>query len=157
MDHVWEANASATPPTFPAGLQTGYPVESPAPTVIGNWWYHQITEEIRNAIIAAGLTPDGSTVTQLATAITSLASKTLPNGSGTGLGAWVGLNSGVQSGTSASAVLPAGGSWAYYMLAAYDDGNVTRVVSYAGIAAGGTTVYSAGAQDTAQGFAWRIA
>ena len=73
MDHVWEANASSTPPSYPVGLQTGYPVETPTPTVIGNWWYHQVTEEIRNAVVAAGLTPDPTNLNQLTAAINQLA------------------------------------------------------------------------------------
>ena len=72
MDHAWESNASGTPPSFPAGLQTGYPTETPVPTVTGAWWYHQITEEIRNAIISGGITPSASAVNQLGLAIQAM-------------------------------------------------------------------------------------
>ena len=73
MDHIWEANVSGTAPTFPAGLQVGYPTETPVPTVPGVWWYHQITEEIRNVIVAAGETPNADALNQLLNAINILA------------------------------------------------------------------------------------
>jgi hypothetical protein len=71
MDHVWELNAAATPPAAPAIPLLGYPTEIGSPTNPGAWWYHMITEELRNAIIAAGLTPNATELNQLAAAIAS--------------------------------------------------------------------------------------
>lgn len=73
MDHVWEANASASPPPAPASPLIGYPSETGSPTQPGAWWFHMITEEIRNAIIAGGGTPAFGTLNQLASVINSKA------------------------------------------------------------------------------------
>jgi hypothetical protein len=75
------ANASATPPAAPGTPSNGYP-QSAVPgvneaTVPGPFWFYKIGEEIRNAIIAAGLTPDDDVLTQLSAAITRAASETV--------------------------------------------------------------------------------
>lgn len=74
MDRYWEANAISTAPPVPASSSGGYPTDgSPTmatpPTTPGAWWYHAITEEIRNAIVKLGGTPNFSQVDQLANAI----------------------------------------------------------------------------------------
>ena len=69
------ANAAPSPPIPPANPSMGYPSDgnpatnTPAGTP-GAYWFYQISEEIRNAIIALGMTPDANQVNQLATAIT---------------------------------------------------------------------------------------
>lgn len=73
MDHVWESNASLAPPATPVSPASGYPTETGTPTVPGQWWYHMLTEEIRNALILGGLTPSFSNLNQLGTAIQNMA------------------------------------------------------------------------------------
>ena len=71
MDAIWERNAVGTPPTLPASPQTGFPSKSApgGPTVPGDYWYHMMTQEIRNAIIGAGLDPDAGNLEQLSEAL----------------------------------------------------------------------------------------
>lgn len=87
----FESGASATPPTAPASPSAGYPTNGnptlaiPA-TLPGDYWFYQIGEELRAAIVAGGLTPAAGTLNQLASAIfraKSLAAngyQTLPSG-----------------------------------------------------------------------------
>lgn len=71
------SGASPTAPTRPASPSTGYPsagnpgAGSP-PTVPGPYWFHQFGEELRAVIVAAGLVPSGSDLTQLLTALRAL-------------------------------------------------------------------------------------
>lgn len=74
MNRVWESDSQVTPPATPGSFSTGYPTDgnlltSVPPTNPGAWWYHMITEEIRNVIGAAGLTPNGASITQLLAAL----------------------------------------------------------------------------------------
>lgn len=74
MDRYWESNALGTAPALPSTPSVGYPTDgnlgtSTPPTNPGAWWFHMITEEIRAVIVAAGLTPNGPTVTQLLAAL----------------------------------------------------------------------------------------
>lgn len=77
MDRAFESGASGTPPTPPASPSTGYPTNgnpgtaTPA-TQPGEWWFYQQTEELRNLVVAAGLTPDRTNVTQVAQAVQTL-------------------------------------------------------------------------------------
>lgn len=74
MDRIWKSGASGTPPVAPAVPSVGYPTQGnpvagvPA-TTPGAWWFHMITEELRNVIIEAGLEPAAGDVGQLAEAI----------------------------------------------------------------------------------------
>ena len=77
MDRIFFAGAAASPPTLPVSPSTGYPRGSnpglgQAATNLGPYWYYMITEEIRNVIVAAGLTPAGNDVDQLTDAINAL-------------------------------------------------------------------------------------
>lgn len=68
------ADASASIPSPDNALAQGFPTEGNTDlgvlaTRIGAWWFYQIGEEIRNCIIAAGITPDKTKVNQLAQAI----------------------------------------------------------------------------------------
>lgn len=77
MDRTFESGAAGSPPSAPASPSTGYPTAGnpslavPA-TKPGPWWYHMMTEELRAVIVAAGLTPDHTDVTQLTQAIQAL-------------------------------------------------------------------------------------
>lgn len=74
----WQANASATPPSPPASPSTGYPTNggvSIPVTTPGEHWYHQIGEEMRAVIVAAGLTPSNTDLTQLLQAIDARVNK----------------------------------------------------------------------------------
>lgn len=73
----WQAAASATPPADEASPSSGYPTDgnpsTPTPaTIPGARWFHQIGEEIRAVIDAAGLTPSSTTLTQLRDAIQAM-------------------------------------------------------------------------------------
>lgn len=78
MDRAWKSGARATPPVAPVSPSIGYPSSGDAglgvpATVPGDWWHHMHTEELRNVIVAAGLTPDHLQLNQLLTAIEKLA------------------------------------------------------------------------------------
>lgn len=82
MDRYWEANAITSPPPAPDRTAGGYPTDgnpttATPPTTPGAWWYHAITEEIRNAIIKLGGTPDFTQVDQLANAIVASVTKAI--------------------------------------------------------------------------------
>lgn len=83
MDRVYSSGAVASPPAAPLSPSSGYPTSGnplaavPA-TVPGPYWFHQITEEIRNVLVAAGITPDHEDLSQLAAAVQALAT----NGAG---------------------------------------------------------------------------
>lgn len=73
----WQAAASATPPADEASPSSGYPTDgnpsTPTPaTIPGARWFHQVGEEIRAVIAAAGLTPDSTVLTQLRDAIQAM-------------------------------------------------------------------------------------
>lgn len=79
MDRVYSSGAAGTAPTPPASPSTGYatagnPGTGTPPTKPGPWWFHMITEELRAVIVAAGLTPAHTSVTQLRDAISALIS-----------------------------------------------------------------------------------
>ena len=72
MDRVYQSSAVESPPepvassgSFPT---SGNKLTGQAATVPGPYWFYSVTEEIRNAIIAAGMTPDPAQVNQLAKA-----------------------------------------------------------------------------------------
>lgn len=74
MDRAFLSGASATPPDAPASPSVGYPTGGDLSTAVpptnpGAHWFYAITEEIRNVIVGAGLTPLVSSVTQLVQAI----------------------------------------------------------------------------------------
>lgn len=80
MDRVYQSNAVETPPE-PVTSSGSYPtagskVTGQSATVPGPYWFYAVTEEIRNAIIAAGITPNQNEVDQLAKAL----GKTVPVG-----------------------------------------------------------------------------
>jgi hypothetical protein len=74
MDKFYEANASGSPPALPNPGSTGYPTDSNignAATTPGAYWFYAVTTEILNEILAASITPDKATLTQLRDSITT--------------------------------------------------------------------------------------
>jgi hypothetical protein len=77
MDRAFESGASATPPTAPGTPSIGFATDGnpstgvPA-TLPGEWWFHAVTEELRNLIGAAGLAPNYAAVNQVAADVTKL-------------------------------------------------------------------------------------
>lgn len=75
----WQSGAAGSAPAVEASPSSGYPTDGnpstavPA-TVPGARWFHQIGEELRNLISAAGLTPSDSDLTQLQQAVGLLTS-----------------------------------------------------------------------------------
>jgi hypothetical protein len=83
MDRSYAAHTSLTAPTLPASPATGYPQGGDigvSPTQAGPYWFHMITESLRNVIVAAELDPDASDLTLLAQAIQALATSAASSG-----------------------------------------------------------------------------
>lgn len=79
MDRVFESGAVGSPPSAPASPSSGYttagnPATATPATKPGPYWFHQVTEELRAVIAAAGLAPDHTNLTQVRDAIDSLIS-----------------------------------------------------------------------------------
>lgn len=78
MDRYDGATASATPDALPAAgtpghFSSGVPGTKPR-TVLEGWYMDLLVEEIRNVILAAGITPNRAVQTQLRDAINTLSS-----------------------------------------------------------------------------------
>jgi hypothetical protein len=76
MDRYDGATASATPDALPAAgtpghFSSGVPGTKPR-TVLEGWYMDLLVEEIRNVILAAGITPNRAVQTQLRDAINTL-------------------------------------------------------------------------------------
>lgn len=78
MDNrVFQAGAKVTPPAAPAAPSNGYPTNGdpvgniPA-TQPGDFWFHQIGEELRAIVVAAGLAPSTANTAQVLEAIQRL-------------------------------------------------------------------------------------
>ena len=74
MDRYWQADAVESTPDLTTLTSEGYPTNGNAstgvaPTKPGAAWYYMITEELRNLITNAGLTPDHTDLTQLVQAL----------------------------------------------------------------------------------------
>lgn len=121
MDHIWENGAVSIAPTPPTTPSTGYPIEGLQPTTPGAYWFHMITEEIRNAIMAGGITPKSSDTNQLAQAIAAIAAANNTGGTGGGQGAYTVLTNpftmpAINASTTAivqSTTWTAPGAWVY--------------------------------------------
>lgn len=78
-----------------------------------------------------------------------------------GYGQWTAIQGGTwntadgQISAPGACVLPAGGTWAYFVNEYFNGGSFRA--HYAGVAAGGTTVVASTAGNYSAGFAWRIA
>jgi len=110
--------AAASPPTRPAAgtekhFTEGDPQTATAATIVPAWWLNMIQNEIRNVLVAAGVTPDKTDDTQLADAIALLIDAAVdetPDASTTVKGkVELATNAETQAGTDAvRAVTPAG-------------------------------------------------
>ncbi|WP_153159694.1 hypothetical protein [Zoogloea sp. 1C4] len=119
MDRLYASHTSATPPALPAGAESGYPrggAVGQSPTQAGPYWFHMITESLRNVIVGAGLTPDASDLTLLAQAIAAMvdvASSGVPTGAimhhrrSTAPAGWVELRSGTIGSSGSGATVRA--------------------------------------------------
>jgi microcystin-dependent protein len=78
MDNrVWASGAAASPPIAPASPSVGYPSPGDPLTATpaskgGAFWFHQLGEELRAVLTAAGITPDHEDLTQVLTAMQTL-------------------------------------------------------------------------------------
>lgn len=73
----FESGAAGVPPAAPVAPSVGYPTDgdpltSQQATIPGAWWFHQIGEELRAILVAAGITPNAASNTQLLAAIKTL-------------------------------------------------------------------------------------
>lgn len=90
MDRIFEQNPSVTPPPLPSPALLGYPTETGTPTTPGAYWFYMITEELRAAVVAGGITPAAGTLNQLGAAITAIADGAVSAGlTGYATQAWV--------------------------------------------------------------------
>lgn len=141
---------------------------APTPTVAGMLWYDTATATLKQRNTANTLWVEVNSDTLPATVVrgnssavaaaeTSLTMPTLRTmlgfpATGAGLGEWVLIS----TSSGAAGVLPAGGTWAYFLIRMNSpSGTINNF--FASVAAGGSTV-SAGVAGTIYiGFAWRIA
>lgn len=77
VDRVYQRNATAAPPAVPDAPSEGYPTNgNPAgaipATIPGAYWYHMITESLRNVIVTAGLDPDHEDLGQVVEALQAM-------------------------------------------------------------------------------------
>lgn len=77
MDSVYGSNVSGTAPAAPAVPLVGFPragnsLTGEKATRPGPYWYHMITQELRNVVVAAGLTPDASDLDQVLQALRAM-------------------------------------------------------------------------------------
>lgn len=77
MDSVFLSSVSGTPPAAPAVPLVGFPRAGNAmtgekATRPGPYWYHMITQELRNLVVAAGLTPDAGSLNQVLLALQAM-------------------------------------------------------------------------------------
>lgn len=71
------STASASRPTFPSPGTEGFPTDgtpgvTPA-TIVPAWWVHMLTEEMRNVVIASGISPVKNAVIQVVQSIRRMA------------------------------------------------------------------------------------
>ena len=76
MDRAFSSGSSASPPAAPANPSVGYatsgnPGTGTPATKPGAYWYHMVTEEMRQAISESGLAPSQLDLAQLAKAIST--------------------------------------------------------------------------------------
>lgn len=74
VDRIYESSAVQAPPSAPSEPSEGYPTGgNPAQgipaTRPGPYWYHMITESLREVVVAAGLEPDHLQLGRLAAAV----------------------------------------------------------------------------------------
>jgi len=84
MDRYYETAVSATAPDSPVTPLLGFPSSgNPASgipaTRPGAYWFHMITESLRNIILAAGNNPDAVDLTLLSKSILDIAQRQIPS------------------------------------------------------------------------------
>ena len=77
MDHFIESGGAVSPPSTPGAASVKYATKGNALTATpaskpGEYWYHMITESLRQVIVAAGLTPLYSNLSLLKDSIVAL-------------------------------------------------------------------------------------
>lgn len=73
MQRLTLTNGVDTPPPKPAGLQVGkFPASGANASAMGAYFFHMITEELRNFIVQGGLTPNEDLFNQMATVLENL-------------------------------------------------------------------------------------
>lgn len=120
MDRLYAKHTAGSAPFIPAGAESGFPQSGAigqSPTQVGAYWYHMITESLRNVIVGAGLTPDAGDLTLLAQAISALADSAASGGVPSGAimyhrrssapAGWVELRSGTIGGSGSGATVRA--------------------------------------------------
>lgn len=72
---AYQTGAAGTPPRLLPTAQSGYP-QSASPTLAattpGPYWFYMVGEEIRNVVIAGGITPNPADNSQLYQAIRNI-------------------------------------------------------------------------------------
>jgi hypothetical protein len=149
----FQSAASATPPTAPVSPSSGYPTNgnpatgTPA-TLPGEYWFHQIGEELRTIIAAAALTPDKANLTQLLTALRSAGVFTTPaqfdNSTLVSTTAFVNqaignFSNGISYTANANIAPTVAGAWVYFNAA-----NITLKLPLLASCAEGTAIYFSG-------------
>ena len=80
MDRQYQSSVGSLPPITPFPGIYGYTqglasLPQFGPTNPGAFWFYYITESIRNVVVAAGLTPDPSNLSQFAQALELIANQ----------------------------------------------------------------------------------
>ncbi len=84
MDRHLDASGAASAPSAPVNVLGAnvYPQGGVSPSSPGPWWHHMVTEELRNVVVAAGITPDRADLTQLTDAILAMIAANAPTSIG---------------------------------------------------------------------------
>ncbi|WP_050754732.1 hypothetical protein [Mariprofundus ferrooxydans] len=76
MDRFYQQGTDVSPPVPPVPGETGYPRAGvpggASASVPGAYWFHMITESLRNLVLRPGMTPDHTNLNLVADAIESL-------------------------------------------------------------------------------------
>ncbi len=170
-----ESGASATPPTAPASPSMGYPTKGNPGTGTpaskgGVFWHYQIGEELRAVIVAAGLTPSTSVLTQLRDALRSAGLFQTPaqfdsstKAATTAFVQGVGLHSNGVNGTAANYVMTAADIGRFYYsvginanitlppILSVPSGSIVNILNINGspcVISGNANIYAVGAVAT---------
>lgn len=66
MDRIYHPTSSGSPPAVDSHATPGFPANA---TIFTPWMAHQIIEELRGVVVAAGITPNKASTTQLLEAL----------------------------------------------------------------------------------------
>ncbi len=108
MDRIFDANVGSTPPDMTGGVkgypQDGDPDAGVAATRPGARFFWGVLAEILALITAGGLTPDGTTLNQMATAVNTIAGNAAAAAQAAAITAATGLASAARTGAVADVV-----------------------------------------------------